>query len=65
MITISEKQKEIIKRLNHSLHTAEFLQEWLNRRDNVFVNAPAALQAMGASGFYDAVKQIEKLEAGE
>lgn len=62
MIELTEKQKEIVRRLDHSLYTVEFLEEWLNRNDNVFVNAPAALQAMGADGFYAAVKMIEKLE---
>lgn len=63
MIEISDKQKEIIRKLDHKLYTVEFLEEWLNRSDSVFVNAPAALQAMGADGFFAAVKMIEKLEA--
>ena len=46
MIEISDKQKEIIRKLDHKLYTVEFLEEWLNRKENVFVNAPAALQAM-------------------
>ena len=62
MIEISDKQKQIIRRLDHKLYTVEFLEEWLNRSDSVFVNAPAALQAMGADGFFAAVKMIEKLE---
>lgn len=62
MIKISDKQKEIIRKLDHKLYTVEFLEEWLNRNDSVFVNAPAALQAMGADGFFAAVKMIEKLE---
>lgn len=62
MIEISDKQKEIIRKLDHKLYTVEFLEEWLNRSDSVFVNAPAALQAMGADGFFAAVKMIEKLE---
>lgn len=59
MIEISDKQKEIIRKLDHKLYTVEFLEEWLNRSDSVFVNAPAALQAMGADGFFAAVKMIE------
>lgn len=62
MIEISDKQKEIIRKLDHKLYTVEFLEEWLNRSDSVFVNAPAALQAMGADGFFAEVKMIEKLE---
>lgn len=62
MIEISDKQKEIIRKLDHKLYTVEFLEQWLNRSDSVFVNAPAALQAMGADGFFAAVKMIEKLE---
>lgn len=58
---LTEKQKEIVNKFNHGLYTVEFLEERINRTDNVFVNAPAALQAMGASGFYEAVKCIEKL----
>lgn len=65
MVTLSEKQKGIIGRLNHKLYTAEFLQEWLNNNDDVFVNAPGALQAMGAKGFFAAVLQIEKMELAD
>ena len=43
-ITITEKQEAIIRRLNDPLYTVEFLKEWVNRNDNVFINAPAALQ---------------------
>lgn len=55
---MTDKEKEIVKELNHPLYTVEFLEEWKDRDDNVFVNAPAALQAMGATGFYEAVKRI-------
>jgi hypothetical protein len=43
----------------------EFLKEWVNRNDNVFINAPAALQAMGASGFFAAVRAIERAEESD
>ena len=56
------KEKEVVRKLNHSLYTVEFLEEWINRNDNVFVNAPAALQTMGAKGFYEAVKAIANSE---
>ncbi|WP_418581546.1 hypothetical protein [Hominenteromicrobium sp.] len=64
-ITITEKQEAIIRRLNDPLYTVEFLKEWVNRNDNVFINAPAALQAMGASGFFAAVRAIEQAEESD
>ena len=42
-ITITEKQEAIIRRLNDPLYTVEFLKEWVNRNDNLSINAPAAL----------------------
>lgn len=59
---MTDKEKEIIKRLSHPVYTVEFLEEWVNRNDSVFVNAPAALQAMGAKGFYEAIKAIANSE---
>jgi hypothetical protein len=59
-IILSEKQKDIVTRLADPIYTPEYLETWLNRNDNVFVNAPAALSAMGASGFYRAVCAIEQ-----
>ena len=64
-ITITEKQEAIIRRLNDPLYTVEFLKEWVNRNDNVFINAPAALQAMGASGFFAAVRAIERAKESD
>ena len=60
-----EKQEAIIRRLNDPLYTVEFLKEWVNRNDNVFINAPAALQAMGASGFFAAVRAIEQAKESD
>lgn len=60
MIKISEKEKTIIIQLNHPLYNIEFLEHWINRNDNPIINVPAALQAMGAKGYYEAVKQIAK-----
>lgn len=48
----------MVRELNHPLYTVEFLQEWLERKDNVLINAPAALQAMGAKGFYEAIRKM-------
>ncbi|MBO5094930.1 MAG: hypothetical protein J6C33_11335 [Lachnospiraceae bacterium] len=59
---MTDREKEIVRKLNHSLYTVEFLEEWIARNDNVFVNAPAALQAMGAKGFYEAVKAMAESE---
>ena len=64
LIKLSDKEIQVINRLNHPLYTIEFLQEWINRKDNIFVNAPSALQAMGAKGYYQAIQQICKLEGG-
>ncbi len=52
MIKLTDKEKEIVKKLDDSLFTAEYLEEWINRKDRVDVNAPAALQAVGAQGYY-------------
>lgn len=59
-IVITEQEKEIIASLKHDLYTVEYLEEWINRNDNVFINAMAALNAMAAKGFYDAVKAIAR-----
>jgi hypothetical protein len=59
---LSGAEQTIISGLGHPLYTVEFIQEWINRKDNVFVNAPAALQAAMAKGFYEAIKAMN--EAG-
>lgn len=56
--TMTEKEKDIVARLNHPIYTVDFLGKWVNRNDDVFTNAFAALQAMGAKGYYEAVKQM-------
>ena len=61
-INMTDREKEIIKSLNHSLFTVEYLEEWINRDDNVFANAPAALQAMHAKGYYEAIKRMADKE---
>ena len=53
---MTEREKEIVRKLAHPLYTVEFLEKWINRNDSVFVNAPSALQACSAKGFYEAVK---------
>lgn len=57
-IILSKEEKVLIIKLNDPLYTVEYLEEWINRKDNVLVNAPAALNAMGAKGFYQAVKRM-------
>ena len=54
---MTDKEKEVVKKLNNPLYTVEFLEEWLQRYDDVFSNPVAAL-AMGARGFYDAVHSV-------
>jgi predicted RNA-binding Zn-ribbon protein involved in translation (DUF1610 family) len=55
---LSGAEQTIISGLKHPLYTVEFIQEWINRDDLVFINAPAALQAVAAKGFYEAVKAM-------
>lgn len=62
---IDDREKAIIEKINHPLYTVEFLEEWTQRDDNVFVNAPAAIQAMGAKGFMAAVKYLARAEQNE
>lgn len=57
---MTEQEKKIVKLLNHPTYTVEYLEEWTNRNDNVFANAPAALAAMGANGFMLAVSAMAK-----
>lgn len=59
-IEISKKQKDIIEALGDDIFTADFLEEWINRHDDIDINAFAALQAVSAKGFYRAVLAIEK-----
>ena len=62
-IKITEQEKQIIEKLNHPLYSVKFLQEWINRKETVYENAPCALQCCCAHGYYDAVKQIAKTVA--
>ena len=57
-VVLSEQEKSIIEMLGNKLYTVEFVEHWINRDDNVAVNAPSALQSMGAKGYYTAVQQI-------
>lgn len=62
-IELTEREKEIVTALDHKMYTVGYLEEWINRNDNVFINAPAALNSMGAHGFYTAVKAIAAMDA--
>lgn len=61
MIKLTEQEKQIIDELNDKLYTVEFVEEWINRDDNVIINPFAALQAMGAKGYHQAVKRMAAL----
>ena len=61
---LTEKEKDVTRRLGHGLYTVEFLEAWLDRKDNVFINTAEALQYMGAQGFYAAVRCMAQ-EGGE
>lgn len=60
LIVLTDEEKRIVKELDHRLYTVEFLEEWINHDDNVFIDAPAALQTMMACGYYEAVKMMAK-----
>lgn len=47
MVKITDKEKELITKLGDPYYTVSNIEKWINRNDNVFANAPAALQAMG------------------
>ena len=63
--TMTDKEKMIIEKMNHPVYTVDFLEEWIYREDSVLANPVAALQAMGAKGFYEAVKAFTELESNE
>jgi hypothetical protein len=57
-IVLSDAERAILEGLNHPVYDADFLEKWINRNDSLFINAPAALQACFAKGFYEAVKAL-------
>lgn len=57
-IVLTDAEKKLVTQLNHELYTVEFLENWINRDDNVFANAVAALQSMGAKGYYEAIRAM-------
>lgn len=60
-IKLSDKEKALIDKLEHDTYTSEYIEHWVNRNDNVFINAPAALSAIGAKGYYAAIRAMVKL----
>ncbi len=65
MNRMTEKERKIVEALRDELYTVDFLEEWLGRNDNVFANAPAALQAVAASGYYRAVQRMVITQTAE
>lgn len=63
MKKLTAEETKIIENLGDETYTPEFVEEWINRDDDVFINAPAALQSMGAKGFYAAVKRMAEINA--
>lgn len=64
MKKLTNLEKSIVNSLCVHPYNVEYLTQWINRDDNVFINAPAALNAMGAKGFYRAVQEMAKLVKG-
>lgn len=62
-IILTVREKDAVKQLSHPLYTVDYIEKWVNRNDNVFTNAPAALNAMAAKGFYEAIKIIANDES--
>lgn len=61
MVAITENEKAVVRLLDHPLYTVEYLEDWVNRNDNPMINAMAALNAMAAKGYYEAVKELAEL----
>lgn len=56
---MTDMEKSIIELLNDELYTVQFVEDWTRRpAENVFINAPAALQQIEAIGFYRAVQRM-------
>lgn len=55
-ICLTAAEKKLVEELGDTIYTVDYLETWINRNDNVEINAVAALSAMGAKGFYRAVQ---------
>lgn len=65
MTKLTKEECAIVERWD-TMFDVDYLEEWINRDDNVFSNAPSALIAAEARGFYRAVRlqaQFEKEQA--
>ena len=59
-LIMSETEKQLIQKLNDPYYTVSRLETWINRSDNIFINAPAALRATNIKGYYEAVKRMAR-----
>lgn len=55
-IFLTAAEKKLVEELGDATYTVDYLETWINRNDNIEINAVAALSAMGAKGFYRAVQ---------
>lgn len=60
-IVLTRKERMCIEELGDSIYTPKFIEEFVNRDENVFNNAPVALQIMGCDGYLKAVRNMLKL----
>jgi len=61
-IVLNEEEKILIKKLNHPVYTIEYIEQAGNFKGKVTDNAIKCLEAMGAIGYYQAVKQMVEFE---
>ena len=62
---MTAKEREIVERLNHPVYTTDFLEEWIQRKDNVFINAPAAPEKRCSEGIVNILKAaVEEIYTG-
>lgn len=57
-IAITERESVLINRLDHPIYTLAYIDYWGNIYAKVDKNPQEALMAMGALGYYEAIKQI-------
>lgn len=66
MKKLTDAEKDAIQRIGDKLYTVDFVEEWLDRpAENVFTNAPAALQQMAVAGFMTAVRRLVAIEPAD
>lgn len=57
---LSGVQKRLVENLGDETYTVAYIEEWMNRQDDVISNAPAALTSMGVHGYLRAIKNMER-----